>query len=135
LKVLIIGVVVVLLLFVGLSVYVRTAPLRPLAVEGQYTADTDLAGGYVAVRRFQGEARDLIARVTQIADATPRTRILSTDPLRFVTRSRVMGFPDITQVFVRDGVLTIHAHLVFGSSDLGVNKARVLAWLDQLGPL
>ena len=85
-KVLIIGVVVVLLLLVGLSVYVRTA-------------------------------------------------ILSTDPLRFVTRSRVMGFPDITQVFVRDGVLTIHAHLVFGSSDLGVNKARVLAWLDQLGPL
>ena len=112
-KVLFIGVVVVLLLLVGLSVYVRTAPLRPLAVEGQYTADTDLAGGYVAVRRFQGEARDLIARVTQIADATPRTRILSTDPLRFVTRSRV----------------------IFGSFDLGVNKARVLAWLDQLGPL
>jgi len=134
-KIVIIGAAVVLLLVVALSVYVRMAPVTPRAVQGQYQADTDLAGGYVAVRRFQGEASDLIARLTQIADATPRTRILSTDPLRFVTRSRVIGFPDITQVFVRDGVLTIHANLVFGVADLGVNKARVLAWLDQLGPL
>ena len=134
-KILIIGVAVVLLLVVALSVYVRMAPVTPRAVQGQYQADTDLAGGYVAVRTYQGEASDLIARVTQIAQATPRTQILSTDPLRFVTRSRVIGFPDITQVFVRDGVLTIHANLVFGVADLGVNKARVLAWLDQLGPL
>tara|TARA_R110002051_G_scaffold52574_1_gene99757 strand:- start:1704 stop:2102 length:399 start_codon:yes stop_codon:yes gene_type:complete len=132
---LVIGVVGVVLLLIGLSVYVRTAPVRPLAVEGQYTADTDLAGGYVAVRRFEGDACDRIARLTQIAQATPRTRILSTDPLRFVTRSRVIGFPDITQVFVQDGVLTVHANLVFGAADLGVNKARVLAWLEQLGPL
>ena len=34
-----------------------------------------------------------------------------------------------------DTDLAVHAHLVFGAADLGVNKARVLAWLDQLGPL
>jgi uncharacterized protein (DUF1499 family) len=41
----------------------------------------------------------------------------------------------VTTVQVRDGVLLIHAHLGIGKSDLGVNKARVLDWLDRLGPL
>ena len=57
---------------------------------------------------------------------------VASDPLTFVTRSRVIGFPDVTVVEERDGKLAISAHLVYGGSDLGVNKARVLALLASL---
>lgn len=119
----------------GVVAYVRLAPVTPMRVTQSYRADTDIAGGYVAVRTFEGDAAEVLARVSQVALATPRTVQISDRPLTFVTRSRVMGFPDVTQVIVQGNRLTVHAHLVYGASDMGVNKARVLAWLEQLGPL
>lgn len=129
---------ILIIVFVVLATaYVRFAPLRLDAGFDlpQTPVDLDEAGRYTVVRRVAGDDSDVLARVTQIAVATPRTVKISDDPLRFVTRSRIMGFPDITTVAIKDGVLIITAGLVFGSNDLGVNKARVLAWLDQLGPL
>ncbi|MFT5067789.1 MAG: hypothetical protein ACJAXK_001016 [Yoonia sp.] len=120
---------------VMLAFYVRRAPVAPKLDVPQVAADTELAGGFIAVRPFDGNADDLIARITQIALATPRTQKLSDNPLQFVTRSRVVGFPDVTSVDIQDGVMLIHAHLVYGKFDMGVNKARVLDWLDRLGPL
>ena len=122
---------------VALVVYARFTSVmpKPLDAPENITSDQDLTGGFTAVRPFTGNAATLTKRITDIVLATPRTRKLSDDPLQFVMRSRVVGFPDVTTVQVRDGVLLIHAHLVIGKSDLGVNKARVLDWLDRLGPL
>ena len=97
--------------------------------------DITTAGGFTAIRPLTAAANDVIARIEKVAQETPRTTKLSDDPLRFVTRSRLMGFADVTTIAVRDEHLVIHAHLTVGAIDLGVNKARVLNWLDRLGPL
>lgn len=128
-------VVTILVLLVGVAVYVRLAAVDVPEVAQVYVADSDLTGGYVAVREFEGERDDVLARLTQVALATPRTVLVTDQPLTFVTRSRLFGFPDVSQVTAVDGVLTTKAHLVYGKSDMGVNKARVLAWLAALGPL
>lgn len=127
--------VAALTVVVMLGFYVRRAPVPLILDVPRVEADTATSGGFTAVRPFDGDAEDLIARIMQIALATPRTQKLSDNPLQFVTRSRVIGFPDVTAVDVHGGVLIIHAHSVYGQSDLGVNKARILDWLDRLGPL
>ncbi len=119
----------------GISAYVRLMPISPTAVTQNYVTDTDLPGGFVAVREFSGNSSDALARVKAIALATPRTVRVAQNPLTFVTRSAGFGFPDITQVMIQNDKLIIHAHLVYGKSDLGVNKTRVLEWLDAIGPL
>lgn len=125
----------VALLLLAVSAYVRLAPVTSPKISKSYAEDTTLAGGYVAVRPFTGDAQAVLARVEDIAMKTPRTTRLAGVPMTFVTRSRGFGFPDVTQVRAEGGRLTIYAHLVYGKADLGVNKARVLAWLDALGPL
>lgn len=55
----------------------------------------------------------------------------------YVVRSRVMGFPDYASVRVTGldegtSTLAIFSRSRFGSSDLGVNKARVINWLAGL---
>lgn len=119
----------------GISAYVRLMPISPTAVTQNYVTDTDLPGGFVAVREFSGNSSDALARVKAIALATPRTVRVAQNPLTFVTRSAGFGFPDITQVMIQSDKLIIHAHLVYGKSDFGVNKTRVLEWLDAIGPL
>lgn len=119
----------------GISAYVRLMPISPTAVTQNYVTDTDLPGGFVAVREFSGNSSDALARVKAIALATPRTVRVAQNPLTFVTRSAGFGFPDITQVMIQNDKLIIHAHLVYGKSDLGANKTRVLEWLDAIGPL
>jgi len=51
----------------------------------------------------------------------------------YITRSKLWGFPDYSTFETRDGDLLIHARLRFGSSDMGVNRARVTDWLARLG--
>lgn len=119
----------------GISAYVRLMPISPTAVTQNYLTDTDLPGGFVAVREFNGNRSDVLARVFAIVLATPRTVQVAQTPLTFVTRSAGFGFPDITQVMIQKDKLIIHAHLVYGKADLGVNKARVLGWLAALDPL
>ena len=75
-----------------------------------------------------------------IATATPRTHRLAGSPeagrITWITRSRLWGFPDYTTAQVTQTPtgprLDIHARLRFGRSDMGVNAARLHAWLAQL---
>ena len=127
--------VVVLVIAVMLALYVRYAPLPPMLDVPVVIVDTDIVGGFIVVRPFTSNKDELIARITQVALATPRTQKISDSPLIFVTRSRVIGFPDTTTFDIQSDVMTIYAHLVYGHSDMGVNKARILSWLDRLGPL
>jgi uncharacterized protein (DUF1499 family) len=50
----------------------------------------------------------------------------------YVTRSRVMGFPDYTTVRQAGDMVEIYGRLRFGKSDLGVNAARIDRWLRRL---
>jgi uncharacterized protein (DUF1499 family) len=52
----------------------------------------------------------------------------------FVVRSALFGFPDLVSVKFLDlkggkATLAIYSRSVYGRSDLGVNRARSLAWL------
>ena len=117
-----------------LALYVRFAPSDAgrFHVSGAVQSDADLEGG---VKRILPGVT--LAELDQIAQQTPRTKVLagSVDDGRitYVTRSRLIGFPDYTTVEAKDGMVTVYARLRFGRSDLGVNRRRVEGWIKALG--
>lgn len=125
--------VLVVLIVSGLALWVRLAPSDParwhVAVLG---APEQFADGVLEV--VPGD-QAMLARMAEIAQATPRTRLLagSTDEgrLTFVTRSRFWRFPDYTTLELRGGQIYLHARLRFGRSDFGVNAARIQDWLKR----
>lgn len=122
---------------VALGVYIRLASSDsaqwhiPLTA----TADTDMQGGVIRIVETGPEG---LARLDDIAQATPRTTVLagSVDEgmITYITRSKVIGFPDYTTVQQDSDTLRIHARLRFGRSDFGVNRNRVDEWLAALQP-
>ncbi len=131
--------IILVVLFVLAQAYIRLAPLpaeRLSDKPGPMQPGTHkLAGGVKVVRPLAELPPDALDRLITIAEATPRTRRIGTgaDPAVFVTRTRFWGFPDISVIWTEGDTLHIHAHLVIGGSDLGVNAARVTGWLEQLG--
>ena len=125
---------VILIVLAGLA-WIRFAPSDPAVwhVDPQVTADQDLAGG---VRRRIPAQDGTFAALDRIILATPRTEVLagSVDEgkVTYITRSKWMGFPDYTTVMKNEDILELFARSRFGQSDMGVNKARVENWLDQL---
>ena len=117
-----------LLLSVGLAVYVRVAPTDAANWHVPVTADTsrDMTGG--AIRVLSAD-ETVLQRVDAAARALPRTRVLAGSVedgrITYVTRSRVIGFPDYTTVEYSNGLLRMHARLRFGRSDFGVNAERL----------
>ncbi|WP_420586890.1 DUF1499 domain-containing protein [Ruegeria sp.] len=122
-------------LVVVLGAYIRLAPSDPEKwhVAPMAEADRDLEGG---VLRVVNTGPDGLARLDAIARATPRTSLLagSVDGgmVTYITRTKVIGFPDYTTVQQDGDILRIHGRLRFGRSDFGVNKARVDEWLGTL---
>ena len=109
----------------------RTGPGRYLVAEGGDRPPLTLSAPPAAV----------IQALDRIALATPRTERLVWEPdlgrATYVTRSRVMGFPDFTSVKVSpDGegsAVAAYARLRYGREDMGVNRKRVTDWLTELG--
>jgi hypothetical protein len=122
----------VLVLAVALLAFIRLAPSDPLRWHQMPDTITnrDLEGG--AMRRVAGD----LAALDAIIRATPRTRVLAGSVadrmVTYVTRSRIMGFPDYTTVRQVGEMLEIYGRLRFGRSDLGVNAARIDRWLGRL---
>lgn len=116
------------ILVLAMFAYVRLAPADvtrwhiPVSAE----SDRDFAAG--AVRVIEGDA-SVLAKVDAAARALPRRQVLagSVDEGRitYVTRSKVVGFPDYTTVELEGGTVRMLARLRFGRSDLGVNAARL----------
>jgi uncharacterized protein (DUF1499 family) len=85
--------------------------------------------------------RTLLARFDTIARAHPRTSVvagtLDSLIITYVQRSRFIGFPDyltVKAVALESGsALIVYSRSRYGQSDLGVNRARVEAWLAALG--
>jgi len=86
--------------------------------------------GFVFIKAYTGSKDELYEEITKVALGTPRTLLLSNDPLQFITRSKFLGFPDITAIDIQDGNLIIYATSVFGHLDFGVNRARALKWVS-----
>lgn len=83
----------------------------------------------------------LLTALDRIALATPRTMRLGGSPeagrMTWVTRTRIMGFPDFTtaQILQDEGGaprLCILGHQAIGSYDWGVNGARIGRWAQTL---
>ncbi|MEO0676053.1 MAG: DUF1499 domain-containing protein [Pseudomonadota bacterium] len=102
----------------------ESGPGRPAAAE---VGDYPKRGGFYTVR--PAAEVDLGALEAQIA-AEPRTRKLAEGV--YASRSLIWGFPDITHVWSEDGNVHVSSHLVYGSSDLGVNRRRIEGWLAAL---
>lgn len=85
----------------------------------------------------------LMERLDGLALAEPRTRriagAVAGGYVTYVQRSWLWGFPDYVSVRALPAgegraTLAIYARARFGTSDLGVNAARVARWLAALGP-
>jgi uncharacterized protein (DUF1499 family) len=125
----------------GLMAFVRLAPTDPAAWQTLPAIDTPFdtvtaqtGGATLRLSTAKGTPADLLSRLDTIAMATPRTtRLAQTEgQIIWETRSALWGFPDYTTAEVRPDGLYIHARLRFGTSDLGVNAARLNAWLSRL---
>lgn len=126
--------VLLALVVVGMG-FIRLAPSDPATwhVAPEVPQNRDLTGG---VMRVVPHAAGALAQIDAIARATPRTSVLagSVDEgmITYITRSKIMGFPDYTTIRQEGDTLVIHARLRFGRSDLGVNRARIDSWLSDL---
>ena len=115
--------------------YIRLAPSNSADWHQppQVPADTDMPTG---VKRRVAADSGSLERLDAIIRATPRTLVLSGSVgegmITYVTRSRLFGFPDYTTVQRQGEVLAIYGRQRFGTSDLGVNQARVDGWLQVL---
>ena len=118
-------------LVVAFAAYVRLAPSDPsrwhISIPNE--GDIDLAGGAVSI---VPNSPDVFERLIKLMSKLPRTAVLAgtveEGHLTYITRSKLMGYPDYTTIERSDETIKIFARLRFGKSDLGVNAAR----LEQL---
>ncbi len=126
---------IVLTLVVVALGYIRLAPSDPARWHRPPEASADKSFKSGVKRRVTAGA-DGLARLDAIIRNSPRTRVLAGSVaegmVTYVTRTKVMGFPDYTTVQQVGDDLELYARLRFGRSDLGVNKARVEGWLTAL---
>lgn len=116
----------------------HVAPSTAAPGPGRFVVRPEGGDGALPARPEAPQA--LLERLDAIALATPRTVRLAGTPaegrITYVTRSRMIGFPDYTTVAATSGpegtVLSVFARLRFGRDDLGVNRARVEAWIAAL---
>lgn len=143
------SVLAVVVVIVAGAFYVRVAPSDPARWNVDPLSVTAPDGNGWLLRPDGGNmAGDihacppelLLTALDRIATETPRTRRLAGSmaegQITYVTRSRIVGFPDYTTVaaIATDGgaAPVIYARQRFGQEDLGVNRARVEAWVDAL---
>ena len=82
----------------------------------------------------------VMAALDRVAAGMPRTfplaRFLARNQAQWVVRSALMNYPDIVvaeAASVAGGTgLWLYSRSLIGWSDMGVNRARVMAWLEAL---
>jgi uncharacterized protein (DUF1499 family) len=113
-----------------------STPNTALAAPAGFNPPPDLVTPTYAV-----QADRLFALVQEVAASQPRTYPAANYPDRlqadYVARSAVFNFPDLILVqVVRIGSdssnLIMYSRSVYGQSDLGVNRKRLVAWLAEL---
>lgn len=88
----------------------------------------------IVTPRYGLPPAELYRLIRTTALAQPRTflhaEFADRMQIHFVARSRIMNFPDLVTAQVQpDSTLILWSRSVYGHSDLGVNRARLTAWL------
>lgn len=118
--------------------YIRLAPGDPADwhVAPEIHEDSDFNNGVV---RIADTGPDGLILFDIIARDTPRTQLLAgsvaSGMVTYVSRTKVIGFPDYTTAQQDGDRLTVWGRSRFGRSDLGVNRDRVETWLGALRAL
>ncbi len=136
-----------LLILAGL-LWIRLAPSDPARWHiDPLTAPIPIGNGWLVRAGVEEPPRiplppeAVLTALDRIALATPRTTRLAGSPaegrITYVTRSRLMGFPDYTTITaLPDGeggsLPVLYARQRFGARDMEVNRARVEDWLTRL---
>ncbi|SFH22132.1 Protein of unknown function [Palleronia marisminoris] len=129
--------IVTALAALGVAIWVRNISVPVARYHERFEVlqeDRLSQGGFVAVRPTDDEG---FARLVEVIATSPRTTSLAgrveEGHVSFVTRTRVMGFPDVTNVTRTERGLAIRGHLVVGKGDMGVNRRRIEGWLAEAG--
>lgn len=104
------------------------------------TPSTAPGAGHLHRDPFPVGVEELLAAVRAAAAAQPRTFPLAEYPerrqLQWVARTRLMNYPDIVVAEAApagEGAgLWLYSRSLVGWSDLGANRARVMAWLADI---
>ena len=137
-----------LLLMIVMSglIYIRTAP-NDLARIHSIPANSAVPGkqeyfnaGIIISERVNAKPQALLQDLHEIITATPRTTALTGSVeggmISYVTRSRVLGFPDYTTVRTvpedDHSRLIIYSRLRFGRYDFKVNSYRLYIWMAAI---
>ena len=138
-----------LVLMVATLAYIRLAPSDPVRwhedprlVARPETPNFHLVrmvGGDAVPPMFRESVASLSQRVHDVAIADGAVLLagsVKSGHMTFVSRSKLMGYPDYTTVLVEragDGAMLLtFARARFGYSDMGVNRARVERWQAAL---
>lgn len=108
--------------------FVRFAP-TDVARWHKPIGDAENADGGGWAARVIPAPSGLLSDLHQGMMALPRTELIAgsvTDGrLTYITRSKLIGFPDYTTIEQDGDQIKLYARLRFGSSDLGVNAKRL----------
>ena len=130
-----------LIAVLALLAYIRLAPSDPVTWHIALDPRPTILGAPSpeAVVTLRGGAymdlpADSLPALKSIAANTPRTQILTetADHITWITRSKLIGFPDYTTAQITPTGVIVYARLRFGSGDMGVNAARLTAWRGAL---
>lgn len=143
-----IALAIILALLAGAAV-VRIRPITPemwhvapetvmtKGVRGRFTVTF---GGDLDAYTAQGSVADVAIALRTRIEATPRTTLLSGSLeegfATYVTRSKLWGFPDVTNVKLTKTdagtQVEMAGRLIYGDADFGVNEARIRDWLAAI---
>ena len=117
-------------------VWVRIAPHDPVRwhVMPNVVEAKDTTGGAL---RVVPAAPGGLATLDTLIRSTARTQALAgsveSGMVTYITRSKIVWFPDYTTIRANGANLEMYGRSRFGASDLGVNAARIDAWIADLG--
>ena len=118
-------------LVLAFPAYVRVAPSDPNRWHVAIAAETEsnLAGGAI---RIIINSPEMLKILNKNMLNRPRTKVfagsIEQGRITYITRTKLMGYPDYTTIEQSGENIKLFARLRFGKSDLGVNAAR----LEQL---
>jgi hypothetical protein len=123
-------------------------PMDFAHIQRPSTPNTALAGpaGFqpppdITTRLYQIPSPALYAALDRVAGAQDRVFPLAAYPERgqifWVARSATFNFPDVISAEIRaespqTSSLVLYSRSIYGESDLGVNRKRLLVWIDAL---
>ncbi len=122
---------IILVLLAVFVAYVQFAPSDPNRWHKDVTGEqnADFAGG--ALRIVEVELADL-DRVIRESGGRVLAGSVEDGLITYISRTRIVGFPDYTTVQRRGPQLAIYGRLRFGKSDLSVNRKRIEGWISKL---